>query len=463
MDSAHSTPRDNYRLIITRSNASEILLRCHGTAWRLPSVEIPHGWRIAEQLTTELYAQWGCRAYCLLVSNLAAGLPHSSVMEATDLEKISPTGTSWKPLEVATCAAVDPAEDRTVIEKSIKEWAEYRREPTQAPFTKPGWLSELFAWAQERLTPLGVRLTGSFAQLNASPCFSLIRLATDDASAVWFKATGEPNLHELPVTLALARLFPGYVPRILGVHSAWNGWLAQEVQGVLLNDCGEFSSWQRAARELAALQLTSLGKCPELLESGCKDLRLRKLIELADPFLARMAELMAAQTKQPPDPLTPASVASVGERLKEACALLAELDLPETLGHVDFNPGNIVVSPTQCCFLDWAEGCISHPFLTFEYLREQVRRRFPGDDAALARIAAAYLHPWRGVCHSDTVTQAMAISPLVAVFAAAVADQQWHSVDPLKHPRVAGYFRSLTRRMFREANETVEGSEPCRA
>ena len=463
MDSVHSTARDSYRLIVTRSNASEILLRPNGRAWCLPSVEIPQGRRIAEQLTAELYAQWGCRAYCLLVPNLAVGLPYCSVMEATDLEQISPAGTCWKPLDVATCAAVDPAEDRAVIEKSIKEWAEYRRERNQAPFTKPGWLSELLAWAQEQLAPLGVRLTGSFAQLNASPRFSLTRLETNDASAVWFKATGEPNLHELPVTLALARLFPRYVPRILGVHSAWNGWLCQEAQGVLLDGCAEFSSWERAARELSELQLTSVGKCSELLESSCKDLRLPKLIKLVDPFLARMADLMTAQTKQPPDPLTPASLALLGQRLKEACALLHELDLPETLGHMDFNPGNIVVAPAECCFLDWAEGCVSHPFLTFEYLREHVRRRFRGDDAAIERMAAAYLHPWQGVCHSDTVIQAMAISPLVAVFAAAVVDQQWHSVDPLKHPRIAGYFRSLTRRMFREANEMVEGSEPCRA
>lgn len=463
MDSAHSDARENYRLIVTRSNASEILLRPHGSAWRLPSFEILRGRRIAEQLTAELYAQWGCRAYCLLVPALAAGLPHCSVMEATDLEQGSPAGTCWKPLDLATCAAVEPAEDRTAIEKAILEWAEHRREPSQAPFTKPGWLSELFAWAQEQLTPLGVRLTGSFAQLNVSPRFSLFRLETNDASAVWFKATGEPNLQELPVTLALARLFPGYVPRILGVQSAWNGWLAQEAPGVLLDDCEEFSSWERAARQLAELQLASVGKCPELLESSCKDLRLPKLIKLVDPFLARMADLMAAQTKQFPDPLPPASLALLGQRLKEACALLHELDLPETLGHVDFNPGNIVVSPTECCFLDWAEGCIGHPFLTFEYLREHVRRRFLGDDAAMERIAAAYLHPWQGVCPFDTVIQAMAISPLVAVFTAAVVDQQWHSVDPLKHPRVAGYFRGLTRRMFREANQMVQGSERCRA
>src|SRR5580700_7907203 len=159
MDSAHTTTRDNYRLIVTRSNASEILLRPHGSAWCLPSVEIPQRQRIAEQLTAELYAQWGSRAYCLLVPALAAGLPRYCVMEATDVEQICPAGTCWKPLDVATCAAVEPAEDRAVVEKSIKEWAEYRREPSQAPFTTPAWLSELLAWAQEQLAPLGLRLT----------------------------------------------------------------------------------------------------------------------------------------------------------------------------------------------------------------------------------------------------------------------------------------------------------------
>src|ERR1700734_862323 len=59
MDSAHSTARDNYRLIVTRSNASEILLWNHGSAWCLPSVEIPQGQRIAEQLCAKLYAQCG--------------------------------------------------------------------------------------------------------------------------------------------------------------------------------------------------------------------------------------------------------------------------------------------------------------------------------------------------------------------------------------------------------------------
>jgi hypothetical protein len=174
-----------------------------------------------------------------------------------------------------------------------------------------------------------------------------------------------------------------------------------------------------------------------------------------------MADLMAAQVKQPPEPLSTTSLTLLGERLKEACALLHELDLPDTLGHGDCSPGNIVVSPTRCFFLDWAEGCVSHPFLTFEYLREHFRRRLRESDAAAERMAAAYARSWESVVSPDRVTQATAISPLVAVFLTAIAHPAWRSVDPLQDPGVAGYFRSLTRRMFREAARLMEGRERC--
>ena len=462
MDSAHNTAREGYRLIVTRSNASEILLRPHGSAWCLPSVEIPQGQRVAEQLTAELYAQWGCRAYCLLVPTLAPGLPHCSVMEATDFEQISPAGTCWKPLDVATCAAVDPAEDRTAVEKSIKEWAEYRREPSQAPFTKPGWLSELLAWAQEQLSPLGVRLTGSFTQLNASPTFSLVRLETND-SAVWFKATGEPNRHELSVTACLARLFSGYVPEMLGVHAAWNGWLTREAPGRTLDDLPDFAPWLETAEGLARLQLESIGREAELLESGCMDLRLPRLGREIDPFVDRMRGLMAAQEKQTPGRLTNLELGVLGDSLKESCSRLSEIRVPDTLGHVDFNPGNIVVLPGRCAFLDWAEACVTNPLITFEYLREHSRRHCTDDCAVMESLVAAYRQPWRSHVSFDDLRRAALFSPLLAVFAYGVAVGARRSCEPYGKSSEGAYLRSLARRMFREAGQIMDGSIRCLA
>jgi hypothetical protein len=321
-------------------------------------------------------------------------------------------------------------------------------------------MRELFSWAQEQITPVGLRLTGSFKQLNASPTFSLIRLETQ-SGAVWFKATGEPNSHELPVTTALARLFPRYLPAILGVHQAWNGWLSAEVAGVSLDQVTEFPAWERAGRQLADLQIESAGKTDELLEAQLKDLRVSILAKRIDPFIARMGEFMAAQEKPTPAPLVRSELVSLAEALMESCALLESLGLPNTLGHIDFNPGNILVSEDRCVFVDWAEGCVTNPLLTFEYLREHLSRSGIEEPAAGERLAAAYLRPWESFHSPVDLRRARELSPLIAVFAYAVANDSWRSLDFSANPTLAGYYRSLMRRMYRESIQVAQRSEPC--
>jgi len=196
----------------------------------------------------------------------------------------------------------------------------------------------------EQLAPQGLRLTGNFSQLNASPAFSLIRLETDD-SAVWFKATGEPNRNELPVAACLARLFPRYVPRFSG--SSRPGWMAQR---------GNFRDEARSYRGVSFLVESSGSACAiansvdrktsRTLEGQCKDLRLPTLAAQIDPFLERMREFMAAQEKREPAPLTDTELTRLGTRLKQVCSSLLEAGLSDTLGHLDFNPGNIFVAPT---------------------------------------------------------------------------------------------------------------------
>jgi len=450
-----------YQLIVTRRNASEMLLRS-GSSSSLPHVTILRGERIAEQLTAELYAQCGCRSYCLFVLAHAAQFPRCAVMEAPDLDEPAPAGTCWKPFNTAMRSAVESAGDRTVIERSLEELDFYRREPNAAPFAQPGWLPELFAWAEQQVDSLGLRLTGAFTQLNASPAFSLIRLETND-SAVWFKATGEPNRHELPATACIKRLFPGYVPELLGVHPAWNGWLTRDVRGTRLDQDTEISTWSKAAEDLARLQILSIGNEDELLEGQCKDLRLPRLVAQIDPFIDRMRELMAAQEKQTPAPLTNPELTCLGNHLKQACSSLCEVGLPDTLGHLDFNPGNIFVLPGRSVFLDWAEGCVTSPPITFEYLREHLRRNGMNDLRAIESMVAAYVRPWESLLPPDAFRQAMVTSPLVAVFVYAVAGNTWRSSEEPLQPSVAAYFRSLARRMYRETSHRIERREQCPA
>jgi len=370
----------------------------------------------------------------------------------------APTGTFWVQ-RVAVDGCVEASEAR-LIQDAIEELNTYATNEESGRFARPGWLEELFRWTQEQIAPLGLRLTSAFRQLNASPTFSLLRLETD-GGAVWFKATGEPNSHELPVTVALARLFPLSVPQILGIHRGWNGWLSAEVAGTSLDQITDFSAWERVADELAELQIASIGKTVELLEAQTKDLRIPRLAERIDLFVERMGELMAAQEKPSPAPLVRSELVTLAEGLKESCMLLESCGLPNTLGHIDFNPGNILLSGDRCVFLDWAEGCVANPLLTFEYLREHMARSGIQKPAGGECLAAAYLRPWTSFHSPDELRRALALSPLIAVFAYAVANDSWRSPDLVRDSRHAGYFRSLTRRMYREAICMAERSELC--
>jgi Phosphotransferase enzyme family len=456
-------PVNTYCLIITRRDATEILLLPRGAAWALPRVDSHPHERLAEQLTTEVTRTWGLEAYCLFVPGTrmrhANGETRCALLESVRHDDESPAGTYWIPSSVATRYCDLP--DCDAIRQSLIELDSYTKSENIGPFAKPGWIRELFRWSQEQAAPHGLRLNGRFRQLNASPTFSLIRLEADEA-AVWFKATGKPSANELSVTAALSGLFPRYLPRILGVHRDWNGWLSAEAAGTSLDEIADSSAWEHAAEELAKLQIESIGTASELINTvQLRDLRFPKLAERIEPFLTRMTELMAAQEKPTPAPLARSELATLAERLKESCALLESFALPDSLGHFDVNPSNILVSEDHCVFLDWAEACVANPLLTFEYLCEHMTRSGAEKPGVRQRLAAVYLRLWMSLCSPDDLRCALAVAPLVAVFAYAAANDSWRSPDLVRDPQRAGYFRSLTRRMYREAIRASQWSELC--
>ena len=160
-------------------------------------------------------------------------------------------------------------------------------------------------WVQMTLNPLGQALNGSISQLNCGPRFSLMRFETN-GPAVWFKATGPPNTHELSLTSCLARLFPDYVPKLLAVHPRWNGWLSEEVEERPLDLESEQSSWFEAAHRLATLQVLSIGEASALLRAGSKDARTSRLRGLLPEFFETVAGLMEKQLQRVPPSIEPA-------------------------------------------------------------------------------------------------------------------------------------------------------------
>ena len=452
-----------FQLVVTRHNAAEIFAVSSGQGWALPEVSIDPRRRFAEQLTQKIKSNWGIDTYCLSISGSpaargAAQVRRAAMETASSCDVLAPS-TRWFSRTRARL------ETNGLSEQLIQSLREYEEGDTEmrGPFSKPGWMGKLRRWIEIQLDPLGLQLSSGFRQLNASDSFSLIRFETERA-AVWFKATGSPKKHELPVTTFLASHFPRYVPTMLAIHHDWNGWLSSEVRGPSLAESGELWAWEQTARALADLQIASIGKVDALLGAQARDQRLPRLASLIDPFVVRMKELMLTQEKQSPAPLTATELDLLGASLREACQFLEGCHVEDTIGHSDLNPDNVLIEKEGCVFLDWAEGCVGNPLLTFEYLRQFLTRSGAGAPAAASdRLTNAYLRPWASLYSLKELRRALEFTPLLAVFAYAVAADAWCSVDPGGQPIVAAYLRSLTRRMFREALRLAERSEPCLA
>jgi len=150
-----------------------------------------------------------------------------------------------------------------------------------------------------------------------------------------------------------------------------------------------------------------------------------------------------------------------GPQLTAQITLLEDLGLPEVLGHSDLNPGNVIASVDDCVFVDWAEAYVGHPFFSFEYLLEHFRRAVGADAALESRLASCYSAPWRQLFSGEIVAEALVLAPLAAVFAYAAGSDAWKDQERLENPKVAGYFRSLARRMNREAIRFADRRSPC--
>ncbi len=453
-----------YRTIVFRRNAAELLLLPEGDRFLLPSLEFHHGQRLAEVISSILHDKWNCNTVCLFELEVTCGPDYAQqiryqVMECCE-DEAETAGSRWVSVEGLPPDRFVHSGDHLALQQSLRQFESYMNGPRPGPFAKPEWFGELCQWIGESIAPMGLHLGKGFRQFNASPTFSLVRFETS-GPAVWFKAVGEPNAKEFPITVLLSKLAPKYIAAVIATKPDWNGWLSLESAGTALDQTQNTTSWEAAAVALARLQIESIGKRNLLVPSGIRDLRATALADLVHPFLKTVGDLIEQQVKVPPPILTRQELLLLEQQIQGALARLKGLTIPDTLGHLDLNPGNIIASPRGCVFLDWAEAYFGAPFFTFQYLLECLRRVVGPDSALEAGVVALFTDQWQAVIPHAQIEEALSLIPLLAAFAYAAGSDVWADATKLRNPQTAGYLRSLTRRMTREATRLVDRRSPC--
>jgi len=448
-------------LRLGRGRDPEVLLRGEETQRHLPRVRITRRQRIADQLTAAFKELYGMDAVSL---SRLEGCPVQAGSVRVVYEIMEPScplaeaggGNFWVRVDSLAKSELHDRNDLQAVSQAAAQSISVEA-PSLGPFANLGWFHELEQWVQKEIRPHGLHLSGRFRQLNADRTFCLIRFETD-GPAVWFKAVGAPNERECALTLALAHSFPRFLPQVIATRPDCNGWLAMEAEGAILHECSSVGSWETAARDLARLQIQSIDKCASLLDLGAHDLRISELAPVVEPFLRAMGEVMDRQTKIPPARLSREQLRTLSARVQSALRLLEETGVPTTLGHMDLNPGNIVCGANGCVFLDWVGAFVGHPWLALQYLLEHHKQSAGPNRVKEMRIVASYSGPWRALVPDCDVRRSCKLAPLVAVFAYAAESDLWKKPRRQVNDRAAGYLRSLTRRMEREAGALWEGT-----
>ncbi|HKW35230.1 MAG TPA: phosphotransferase [Candidatus Acidoferrum sp.] len=448
----HTDPgTEIWRPIVVRRSGSEFLVLEDEAGFRLPNIEIPRGTRVALELNAHLKAVWDLESfslYALQTKPVASDRLNPRYYAVESVAHDADTIRSGRWLDMCSSEEVhfDDIADLTAIRQWREDVVHSKSNGNQSAFGTPGSLTRIREWVQDSLLAYRLRLTGRFSQFNAGKTFGLIRFETDN-EAVWFKAVAPPNQREFPLTVALCQRLPAHTPELLATRPRWNAWLTREAAGPRLSQCRDITPWSNAARDLAAFQISSVGATDCVLQCGGRDLRPQALRELIGPFFESLGELMDRQTCPVPRKLSPEELVELQRDIHTAIHVLHEADVPISLGHLDLNPENIIALPDRTVFLDWAEAAVGHPFLSLAYLIEHCRQSFDARSDCTTPLVRAYLNRWNVQGLFKNPEKLLCLALLLAVLAHAVSTEGWRNTAELQDPSVAGYYRSLARRM----------------
>lgn len=424
------------------------------SSYVLPRLPIPKWTRVARETIRAAESILGIKIFCLWQIR-----EREKVYVVARIENPDGLASDWRgfaPAEFGDC--LSPSAPLCLVNQAYREAFLSHERSCAELFKRIDWDRALADRLRPFLEKQGLELTGEMEQLNASETFALMKLHTT-GEPLWFKAVGAPNLAEYSVTTGLHRLFPQLMPPILAEFPDWHGWVAEDSRGARLDASTEPDDWKLAAATLAQYQVASLPHIGELLQMGCTDCRALALASHLENFVEAMHQAMAEDIGRPILRLDLYQIQEVAEAVRSSLAEMEEHDLPSSLVHRDLSGGNLQILPAGCYFIDWAQACISHPFICLEYMKVHLAtalKEDPDRDLRLAELGDAYAAAWSEVLTAEQLGTARKHAALLAEYLYVLPMDGRTSLDLLDTRESRAMMRSMVRRMWRELQGSSE-------
>lgn len=288
------------------------------------------------------------------------------------------------------------------------------------PWSAPGWFEQACAWIQAELGRLDLHRTGAIEPAHQRPWSKVLRVPTS-AGTIYFKASAAAVAHEPALTVALARWRPRDVAPPLAADIK-HGWMLLPDGGSRLREIiradKDLAHWERLLPIYAELQIALAERLGELLELGVPD---RRLHALPAQYRRLLADARALSIGHPAG-ISPGDLNRLrghDTQLAALCEGLAAGPIPATINHGDLHDGNIFAQPSRFQIFDWADACITHPFVSLRttFVSAEISLGLPEGDAQLERLRDAYLEPWQRYAPSadlrEIFARALRIAPIV--------------------------------------------------
>jgi hypothetical protein len=303
------------------------------------------------------------------------------------------------------------------------------------PAVQPAWNDPAFIEQAETWIRGQVAVTGPIEQVHVQWWSTVFRIPTAE-SPVWFKATAPEERYEVALTAFLAAGHPDLVP-IPFASDPDAGWMILADGGVPLRDSGEsIADWEAILPRYAELQLAVAPAAGRLLLVGVpeEDLagipdRLERLLDSDEFLLLDRPEGLPRRDRGRLRAMIP--------KVREMCAELASLGIPETIQHDDLHGGAILVRDGVHRVFDWGDSSLSHSFHSLTVLLRATAWKLglePGGPE-LVRMRDAYLEPFTAHAPRDRLIEAADIAYQTGTLGRARA---WHRYLAARPPEARG-------------------------